>query len=129
MGKDTSNDGDDNLDPLRVLARALVPHLRDELGLDAGPRMATMMTADETPSPRATKEACRRGLVRGARKLHRRWTFEVSAWREFIEANGERPRPQTIPRQSTTNPEDAVIEELRRELGFVTPATKTTRRA
>ena len=58
MGKDTSNDGDDNLNPLRVLARALVPHLRDELGLDAGPRMATMMTADETPSPRATKEAC-----------------------------------------------------------------------
>lgn len=109
---------------LRALASALAPLLRVELGLEnAGVRQG-WMTADDTGVPRAAKLACRRGLVRGAAKMARKWVFEIDAWAEFLETHGERPRAAQHPKCG--EPEETALEELRRELGLVHLATETS---
>ncbi len=120
----TSSTDLDNIDLLDALARALVPRILprvlEELGAER------LMTATETPTPRAAKEACRRGLIRGARKLHRRWTFTAAAWAEYVTGHGLPPRSVAGASGCGASSEDRELEELRRELGFVTglPASR-----
>ena len=77
---------------------------------------AHLMTPRDTPSRRATMEACRRGEIDGARKVHRKWTFTVGAWRRYVDQSGEAP---ALGRQAKTTVEEDPLDTMRRELGFV----------
>jgi hypothetical protein len=119
MGKTTPPEGGGNADPLRALARALAPLIRDELGLDAAEHPGSAwLTAEDTPTPRATKAACRRGLIRGARKVHRVWMFGRDAWRDYVERVGVRGAraPDAVP--PAVRGEDVSLDELRAEVGL-----------
>jgi hypothetical protein len=122
MPKGTSFDEDRNaVDVLDVLASALVPRLIPRLREALESDNSKLMTADDTPTPRAVKEACRDGLIRDARLVHRRWMFPAEAWAEYVASRGTPPRrtpDRSRRRQAPAPDEDAVLDELRRELGF-----------
>jgi hypothetical protein len=108
---------------LRMLAQALLPYLRAELIQRAAPPHERWMTADETPCPRLTKEACRRGRIDGARKLHRRWMFTAEAWDRYVQAFGKPPASDdALPSDRAGDDEDdveAALAEMRAQFGFV----------
>lgn len=110
---------------LDALAEALLPRLLPRLREALAAALddeARLMTARDTPSPRATMEACRRGLIRGARRVHRKWTFSVAAWREYAEANGQRPAEKAAPsvdEDAEPSMDEEALEAMRRNLGFV----------
>lgn len=122
MPKRTAFDDDRNaVDVLDVLVSALVPRLLPRLREALDGDNSKLMTADDTHAPRAVKEACRRGLIRDARIVHRRWMFPAEAWTEYVASRGTPPRrtPERSGRGEAPAPdEDAMLDELRRELGF-----------
>jgi len=106
IGSDTS--------VLQGLADALLPKIREALAADRDDT-AKLITPRDTPTPRATMEACRSGRIEGAKKVHRRWTFTVAAWKKYVDSYGSEPRRREEPRCSDY---DTTLDELRRELGF-----------
>jgi hypothetical protein len=124
LEKRTSISQQDNVDPLDVLASALLPRLLPRLREELEREPMGLMSASETPTPRAVMAACRRGRIRGAKKIHRQWVFSVEAWREYASTYGEDPKRPSAPCVAASS-EDDVIDELRRELGFIRKGART----
>ena len=108
---------------LDTLADALLPHLlpkiREALAVDRDDA-TKLMTPRDTPSPRATMEACRRGLL-SAKKINRKWTFTVAAWRTYVDKHGT--QKQAVDSVAVVDEgESADLSALRRELGFAQTA-------
>jgi hypothetical protein len=101
---------------LATMARALVPFLRAELGLDPRDPERKWMCASDTPVPRHAKQAAREGRIRGARKVARRWVFEVQAWDEYLAGLPE--ARHVSPRTPGVSEVDQVVADLRSELGL-----------
>jgi hypothetical protein len=106
-----------------ALVPRLLPHIRDALAADHD-NTTRLMTARDTPSPRATMEACRRGKIHGARKVHRRWMFSAAAWRRYVETHEAAPTSKVDTTPSTVQAEADTLDDLRRELGFAPRAKR-----
>ena len=89
----------------------LLPRLRAELALER--EETKLMTAHDTPVPRATMAACRCGHITGAKKVHRQWTFTLAAWKAYVEARGLAPNKVAV-----VDRELGDLDELRAEVGL-----------
>ena len=95
-------------DALRALALALLPHLRELLGVHQGEELVDV--AETVPLPRRTVfAACRRGQIEGASRRGRRWLATKSAVDAWLRAGG----PRLV--QTTADDEDE-LESMRRSL-------------
>lgn len=114
---------------MRLLARALAPYLRDELGLEQQPTPVGWMTHRDTPTPRLTMRACRDGRIAGARKLGRKWVFDAQAWEQFVRGHGEEPSGRVAKETcAVASGHDATLEALREELGLAPVSVHNQRR-
>jgi hypothetical protein len=97
-----------------ALLQRMMPKIRAAILAEMN-AATTLMTARDTPSPRATMAACRRGEIGGARKVHRRWTFTKAAWEHYVESVGT---GSTVNDGESAEAEDAELAALRAELGL-----------
>jgi hypothetical protein len=102
---------------LDALAEALLPRLLPKIRAALAAELnadGKLITPRDTPTPRATTEACRRGAIAGARKVHRKWMFTTAAWRDYVERGRAPQRPGRVDADDV----EAAALELRRELGL-----------